>query len=105
MQQGLSVETRHEAGAGTVVRLSGRFDHLTASHFGKAMRECLQKGVGEVLVDCAGLTYIDSMAMGTLLVYREKLANAGGKLVLANCHGPVRAAMDLANFQRIFEIR
>lgn len=104
MKQELRVDVRHDGDASTLA-LSGHFDYGTAGVFGKAMRECLSRPEREVVVDCGALDYIDSMAMGTLLVYREKLANLGRTLVLANCRGAVRDAMNLANFQKIFQLR
>jgi len=104
MNHGLNVDVRHDAEASRLT-LSGRFDHGTASVFGKALRPCLSKQGVEVVIDFADVAYIDSMALGSLLVYRERLASNGNKLVLANCTGPVRDAMHLANFQKIFEIR
>ena len=47
---------------------------------------------------------IDSAALGMLLLARERAGEQGKTVALANCRGPVKAVLDIANFQRLFAI-
>lgn len=61
------------------------------------------EGVEEIEIDFNAVEYIDSAALGMLLLLNER---AGGrKISLNRCTGTVRAVLDVANFGKIFEIR
>lgn len=104
MTHELNVDVR-EGAQSTVLGLSGRLDYNSASKFRRVVRECLKHPAPAVVVDFDRLEYLDSMAMGALLVIREQLQTAGKTLVLSNCKGLILEALHLANFHKIFEIR
>lgn len=58
----------------------------------------------QITIDFGGGEYIDSAALGMLLLARERAGEQGNTVVLANCRGPVKAVLDIANFQRLFAI-
>ena len=61
--------------------------------------------VREILIDFRRTTYIDSAALGMLLMLR-KSAEAAGKLVaLINATGTVREILDIAHFETLFSMR
>lgn len=93
-----------EGGATTVYSLSGRLDYSTAVKLRKVIRECLKKPASEVVIDFGQLEYLDSMAMGALLVIREQLQSEGKTLVLSNCKGFILEALHLANFHKLFQM-
>ena len=87
-----------------VVKLSGRFtfDHHKA--FRGAFSEHLTSQGNQITIDFGGVEYIDSAALGMLLIARERASEHGKTVVLSNCRGPVKAVLDIANFQRLFAI-
>ena len=48
--------------------------------------------------------YVDSSALGMLLMLRERANSAKLGLVLANPRGMVRQALDIAHFEKLFVI-
>jgi anti-anti-sigma factor len=48
--------------------------------------------------------YIDSSALGMLLMLREKANGARKKLALASPRGVVKQALDIAHFEKLFPI-
>jgi anti-anti-sigma factor len=48
--------------------------------------------------------YIDSSALGMLLVLRDKAKESGKSVRLVNCHGMIKQVLDIAHFERFFEI-
>jgi len=85
--------------------LSGRFDFSIHRDFRKNYEDILgTSGVKELLVDLDKVDYIDSSALGMLLLLREKAGSQNIQLKLANTRGAVRQVLEVANFGRLFDI-
>ena len=88
-----------------VLRLSGRFDFSTFRSFRELYEPILgDASVNTITLNFAAVEYLDSAALGMLLMLREKAEKAGKKVLLAECQGSVRQLLDVANFGRLFEI-
>jgi anti-anti-sigma factor len=85
--------------------LNGRFDFSSHREFRNACDEALQTPEIKVIeADFGRVDYLDSSALGMLLLLREKAQNANLKVSLTNCSGLVQQVLDVANFQRLFTI-
>lgn len=88
-----------------VIRLVGRFDVSGRRAFREAVEQALEPGdVREVEVDLGGVAYLDSSALGMLLVLRDKARAANRGVTLVNCKGGVKQVLDIANFSKLFPI-
>jgi anti-anti-sigma factor len=88
------------------IRLSGRFDFSAHRVFRESYTPPLEAGeVAEVEIDFAQVDYLDSSALGMLLMLREKAQAANKRVSLSNCHGAVRQVLDIANFGKLFAIK
>ena len=87
------------------VRLVGRFEFSMHREFREAVDTALQyKDVDALVIDLAGVEYLDSSALGMLLMLRDR-ANTSKKVVsLANPRGMVKQALDIAKFDKLFSI-
>jgi len=100
----MQITTRAE-GTRAVVRLSGRFEFSAHREFRETIEAALQnKEFEEVVVDLADVSYVDSSALGMLLMLRERANAAKKKLSLANPRGIVKQALDIAHFEKLFSI-
>ncbi|MBI4986894.1 MAG: STAS domain-containing protein [Rhodocyclales bacterium] len=89
----------------TVIRLKGRFDFNAHREFRDAVDQALQgAGAQEIQVDFGGVDYLDSSALGMLLMLRDKARGAGKTVSLANCRGAVKQVIEIANFSKLFPI-
>ena len=61
-------------------------------------------GTSEVAVDLCNVAYLDSSALGMLLMLRDKAKTSGKTVCLANAKGSVRQVLDIANFGKLFPI-
>jgi len=88
-----------------VLSLSGRFDFSIHRDF-RANYESLlnSKDVHEIEVDLSGVDYIDSSALGMLLLLREKATEKNIQMTLINPKEAVRQVLEVANFGRLFNI-
>jgi HptB-dependent secretion and biofilm anti anti-sigma factor len=85
--------------------LSGRFDFSVHREFHDACLKPLQNPVvTEIEIDLGAVDYLDSSALGMLLLLREKASSANKTTSLTNCHGVVAQILDVVNFNKLFVI-
>jgi len=97
--------SNHIADNRATLALAGRFDFSIHRDFRRNYEEILgASGVRELDVDLGKVEYIDSSALGMLLLLREKAVNQNIQLRIANAHGAVRQVLEVANFGRLFDI-
>lgn len=80
-----------------IIKLPEKFDY--------GFRDEIYKYLGkkDIIVDFKRTTYIDSTALGLMLMLREK-KKGKNKIKLINIHYRVKAIIDMANFQMLFDI-
>lgn len=89
----------------TVIRLAGRFDFNSHREFRDAVDAAMGDGSQrEIRIDLAAVDYLDSSALGMLLMLRDKARSAGRTVSLSNCRGAVKQVIEIANFSKLFSI-
>jgi anti-anti-sigma factor len=86
-----------------LVRLQGRFDFNAHREFREAIDTVLASPATVVVVDFAGVEYLDS-SLGMLLMLRDRAKSAAREVTLAGCRGAVKQILDIANFGKLFKI-
>ena len=87
------------------IQLSGRFAFNSHREFRDAVDRALSSpGTTEAAVDLGNVAYLDSSALGMLLMLRDKAKTSGKTVCLANAKGSVRQVLDIANFGKLFPI-
>ena len=87
------------------LKLSGRFDFNAHREFRSAYEPVMaDTEVKSLNVDLAAVEYLDSSALGMLLMLRDKASAANKTLVLANVRGAVKQVLEIANFGKLFRI-
>jgi len=88
-----------------IIKLVGRFDFNTHREFRAAYEPLVtDMAVRSVTVDFAGVDYLDSSALGMLLMLRDKLGGANKEVALTSVRGNVKQVLDIANFGKLFQI-
>lgn len=86
------------------LRLAGRFDfHSFKSFQGQYEPALADDKVRTIDVNMATVSYIDSSALGMLMLLREKAEPLGKTVRIVHCTGLPRDIMDMANFHKRFE--
>jgi anti-anti-sigma factor len=99
----MQASIQNEAGK-AVVKLSGRFDFNTHREFRGAYEPLVtDASVRSVVVDFS-VDYLDSSALGMLLMLRDKLGGANKDVALTGVRGNVKQVLDIANFGKLFQI-
>ena len=83
------------------IAISGRFDFSCHQEFRRSCEGT--SGVAEFIVDLSGTDYIDSSALGMLLLLRET-AGEGAQVRIVNCRPTVRRILEVANFHTLFPV-
>lgn len=86
----------------TRLELAGWLDSVTVTRFRAAMHTLMQRDCQDIVIDCGRLDYIDSLSLGGMLYWREKLKECGKTLTFVNCRGDVLNAFKLAGFYKLF---
>jgi anti-anti-sigma factor len=94
------------AGNKATLNLNGRFDFHSHRDFRAAYENALgETGVREIEVNFRAVDYLDSSALGMLLLLREKAEATGKSVVLAGLQGTVKQVLDIANFGKLFSVK
>lgn len=94
------------AGNKAVLRLNGRFDFHSHRDFRAAYEKALETAdVREIEINFSAVDYLDSSALGMLLLLREKAEATKKVVVLAGLHGTVKQVLEIANFGKLFTVK
>lgn len=88
-----------------ILTLAGQFDFNAHRIFRDAYTPYLEKEAKVIEFDLAEVSHIDSAALGMLLLLKEKVNNAGKKLILLHCRGTVLDILKVANFHNMFTMQ
>ena len=83
------------------ISVKGRFDF--AKH--QEIRESYEhKDLGAVVVDLKEATYLDSSALGMLLLLRDHAGGENSDIRVVNSSSDVRKILAISNFDKLFDI-
>ncbi len=98
----LDIRVRNKDGRLRLV-LRGHFDFHSNGEF-RRVYEGELNGSGGIEVDLGGVEYMDSSALGMLLLLKERPNSVSREIILVNCTGTVRQILDVVNFNKMFKI-
>ncbi len=100
----MQASVQKDAGKATI-KLAGRFDFNTHREFRAAYEPLIADStLRSVVVDFAGVDYLDSSALGMLPMLRDKMGGASKEVALTGVRGNVKQVLDIANFGKLFQI-
>ena len=100
----LQVSTREERGW-TVVEVAGQLDVATAPEFRQVLVESQYGGAARVLVDVAGIEFVDSMGLGVLIGgHKRARKHDGAALVLARPSPRMRELLELTGLDTVLTV-
>lgn len=87
-----------------IIRMPKRFDYSSNTSFNNEMVAALEHS-STITLDCADMEYIDSAGIGLLVMSQKKAQSRGSKLVMANLKTSPKEILELANLQKIIEMK
>lgn len=83
--------------------IQGRFDFSSHQEF-RAAYEKLPKTPQIFRVDLQGTSYLDSSALGMLLLLRDYAGGDKANIEIVNCSPDVKKILTISNFEQLFTI-
>lgn len=92
-------------GSTATIHINGRFDFNKQRDFKDSYEPQLNNAaVNAIEIHLDGVDYLDSSALGMLLMLRERTAAVGKSLKLCKPGAGVAQILDIANFSKLFKI-
>lgn len=85
------------------ISIAGRFDFSLHQEFREAY-ENSEADPAAYKVDMREATYLDSSALGMLLLLRDFAGGDQAKVEIVNCNADVRKILSISNFEQLFTI-
>lgn len=98
----LNVEVAR-ADSGTIVRLVGDLDKLTAPLLKERLLKLFADGRVEIVVDATRLEFCDSSGLWVLVEHQRRVAAQAGCLRLVGVHGVLQRVLDVTGLKAAFD--
>ena len=98
---GLQVN-KSDDGRTVTIRIDGRFDFSLHKDFRDAYKD-EPAGINYV-IDLQHSEYMDSSALGMLLLLREHAGNDDARISIEGCQPTIRQILAISNFDKLFSI-
>lgn len=92
-----------DAGDTRTISIRGRFDFGLQRAFRAAYQEA-DEGASRFVVNLRDTEYMDSSALGMLLLLREHAQALGAQVQIRNSREEIRRILEIANFGQLFDI-
>jgi anti-anti-sigma factor len=88
----------------TLAEVDGSIDASTIQQFQQVMDKLVERGVKNLILDCANVKYINSTGLGTLLKYSDTFESLGGHIAFCRVPAKVMLVMEMLGFNALFNI-
>ncbi len=85
------------------ISISGRFDFDLHREF-RAAIDSISESTKHITVDLRTTEYVDSSALGMLLMLKSKMGDQKDKVSLINAKPEVKKILEIANFGQLFSL-
>jgi anti-anti-sigma factor len=103
MEQALSISTTAE-GDRSVISVGGEIDVHTCSELEDAVRKAYGSGGAKVVLDVAGVGFIDSSGLRSLITLQQEAAGTEGTLQLRSPSRPVLRLLEVTGLTAMFPL-
>ena len=86
------------------INITGRFDYKVSQEFRDTYRQVPGQDEVAYYVNLSGASYMDSSALGMLLLLREHAKCRGGEVFLERPSEQIDSILKVANFKQLFTI-
>ncbi|MCU7835517.1 MAG: STAS domain-containing protein [gamma proteobacterium symbiont of Taylorina sp.] len=86
------------------ITISGRFDFSVHKEFRDAYSSLASGESNEYIIDMSQTEYVDSSALGMLLLLREHAGSDQAKVLINGSNNDVKEILMVSNFDKLFTI-
>ncbi len=91
------------SGSELTVQVEGRFDFSAHQEFRDAYEKS-DDSVKSYVIDMSRATYLDSSALGMLLLLRDHAGGDTAQVHIKHCNQDVKKILTISNFEQLFSI-
>lgn len=88
-----------------IIEVDGRFDASSLDEFRKCYENLPEGAPQGYLVDLKNAVYLDSSALGMLLVLRDYAGGERARITIAHCSPEVKKIFSISSFEQLFTIQ
>ena len=86
------------------ISISGDFTYDLHQQFTSAYKSLPASGGRKYIIDLSRVEYMDSAALGMLLLLRERVGNERANITLSGASKNVKNILDISGFEQLFRI-
>lgn len=91
-------------GSVLTINIAGRFDFSSHQDFRRSY-ESTERAPEKYVVDMKETSYLDSSALGMLLLLRDYAGGDDSNISIVNCNDDVKKILSISNFEQLFTIQ
>ncbi len=99
----MSITTSSGSDGQTIIKIHGRFDFSVHQDFRSAY-ESSTEGTSTFRIDMTDTTYLDSSALGMLLLLRDYAGGDSSDISINNANADIKKILTISNFEQLFKI-
>jgi len=99
----LTITDRTEDGV-LIISPVGKLETLSAKDFENHLKQTLSDGPSNLLIDMAGVDYVTSFGLRSILIIAKQLSPSGHKLILFGVNAAVLEVLRISGFLKIIEV-
>lgn len=99
----MNISVENSSNKELTIKIKGRFDYSLHKDFRNAYRDLDPSLIYHV--DVSNTEYLDSSALGMLLLLKKHADGGEGKVIIESPQPEVKKVLNIANFDKVFEIR
>jgi len=84
------------------IRVSGKFTHAVHAEFTDAYKSLPASNRRKYIIDLSATEYMDSAALGMLLILRERAGAEQAQITLLGAVNEVKKILDISGFDKLF---
>jgi anti-anti-sigma factor len=87
-----------------LAELSGSIDASTVDKFQEELQKARKQGVSRLVLDVAGIKYVNSTGLGSLVKFADTFRSAGGGLVLLKVPPKMKIVIEMLGLHEFFDM-
>ena len=88
----------------SILHCGGSLDADSVNSFKKVAYDLVEKGSVKIVVDCAKVSFVDSMGLGALISLLRRARSRQGDVKVTSLTEDVRTVFEITRLHRLFDI-
>lgn len=87
-----------------VIQVNGKFEEPDRKYFFDCIRDFIDSGFKNVIIECHGLGYLNSSGLASLLAARKRVRSKGGRIFLTHLDSTLAEILEVTKLGRILSV-